>query len=188
MIKLCYISVPIGKSYTDLPKDFARIILSPVRHQGILWISDCLLLVRSLDPLDHSKTWIWKCRLQVCSLFVSAIMCYATIPTTFAVPVLRNHCVDVTMSAMASQITSLTMVYSTVLFRPRSKKKLCSASLAFVRGILAVACEFPAQRATNAENVSIWWRHHGYEIQIQSFSSLSQFNALGVKIKCVECL
>ena len=23
--------------------------------------------------------------------------------------------------------------------------------------------EFPAQRASNAENVSIWWRHHGYD-------------------------
>ena len=22
--------------------------------------------------------------------------------------------------------------------------------------------EFPAQMASNAENVSIWWRHHGY--------------------------
>ena len=22
--------------------------------------------------------------------------------------------------------------------------------------------EFPAQRASDAENVSIWWRHHGY--------------------------
>ena len=25
-----------------------------------------------------------------------------------------------------------------------------------------VTGEFPAQRASNAENVSIWWRHHGY--------------------------
>ena len=24
-----------------------------------------------------------------------------------------------------------------------------------------VTGEFPAQRAVNAENVSIWWRHHG---------------------------
>ena len=24
-----------------------------------------------------------------------------------------------------------------------------------------VTAEFPAQRASNAENVSIWWRHHG---------------------------
>ena len=25
-----------------------------------------------------------------------------------------------------------------------------------------VTGEFPAQRASNAENVSIWWRHHEY--------------------------
>ena len=39
------------------------------------------------------------------------------------------------MSAMASQITSVTIVYSTVYSRRRSKKYLSSASLAFVRGI-----------------------------------------------------
>ena len=37
-----------------------------------------------------------------------------------------------------------------------------SASLAFVWGILPVTGEFPAQKASNAENVSIWWRHHGF--------------------------
>ena len=26
-----------------------------------------------------------------------------------------------------------------------------------------VAGEFPAQRASNAENVSIWWRHHEFD-------------------------
>ena len=36
------------------------------------------------------------------------------------------------------------------------RKHQSSASLAFVRGIH----RSPAQRAINAENVSIWWRHH----------------------------
>ena len=46
------------------------------------------------------------------------------------------------------------------LFRRRSKRtsKLC------VTGLCAwnspVTGEFPAQMASNAENVSIWWRHH----------------------------
>ena len=39
------------------------------------------------------------------------------------------------MIAMASQITSLTIVYSTVYSRRRSKNHQSSASLAFVRGI-----------------------------------------------------
>ena len=30
-----------------------------------------------------------------------------------------------------------------------------------VAGLCAVTGEFPAQIASNAENVSIWWRHHG---------------------------
>ena len=29
-------------------------------------------------------------------------------------------------------------------------------------GAMAVIGEFPAQMASNAENVSIWWRHHEY--------------------------
>ena len=46
------------------------------------------------------------------------------------------------------------------LFRRRSKK----TSKLRVTGLCAenspVTGEFPAQRASNAENVSIWWRHH----------------------------
>ena len=47
------------------------------------------------------------------------------------------------------------------LFRRRSKK----TSKLRVTGPCEVNSpetgEFPAQRASNAENVSIWWRHHG---------------------------
>ena len=67
------------------------------------------------------------------------------------------HYNDVTMSAMASQITGVSIVYS---FRCRSKKtsKLCVTGLC--EGNSSVTDEFPAQRAITAENVSIWWRHH----------------------------
>ena len=58
------------------------------------------------------------------------------------------------MGAIASQITSLTIVYSTVYSDPDQRKHESSASLAFVWG------EFPAQMASNAGNVPIWWRHH----------------------------
>ena len=60
------------------------------------------------------------------------------------------------MSAMASQITSFKIVYSTVYSRRRSKK----TPMLRVTGLSEpVAGEFPAQRASNAENFSIWWRH-----------------------------
>ena len=66
------------------------------------------------------------------------------------------HCSDVTMSTMASQTTSVSIVYSTVYSDADQRKHQSSASLAFVRG----TGEFPAQMASNVENVSIWWRHH----------------------------
>ena len=47
----------------------------------------------------------------------------------------RQHYNDDIMSAIASQITSLTIVYPTAYSRRRSKKHQNSASLAFVRGI-----------------------------------------------------
>ena len=63
------------------------------------------------------------------------------------------------MIAIASQITSLTIVYSTVYSDTDQRKHQSSASLAFL-GKSTMTDEFPAQRASNAENISIWWRHH----------------------------
>ena len=56
---------------------------------------------------------------------------------------------------MASQITSLMIVYSTVHSGSDQREYQSSASLAFVAGNTPVTSEFPAQRASNAENVSI---------------------------------
>ena len=67
------------------------------------------------------------------------------------------HYRDVIIGAIASPITSLTIVYSDA----DQRKHQSPASLAFVRGIHPPGTgEFPAQMASNAENVSIWWRHH----------------------------
>ena len=63
------------------------------------------------------------------------------------------------MGVMASQITSLTIVYSTVYSdADKITSKLRVTGLC--AGNSPVTVEFPAQRASNAENVSIWWRHH----------------------------
>ena len=56
------------------------------------------------------------------------------------------------MGAMASQITSLMIVYSTVHSGADQRKHESPASL--------VTGQFPAQMPSNAENVPIWWRHH----------------------------
>ena len=67
-----------------------------------------------------------------------------------------NHYGDVIMDAIASQITSLTIVYSIVYSDADQRKHQSSASL-----------EFCAQMASNAENVSIWWRHHARIILVR---------------------
>ena len=72
------------------------------------------------------------------------------------------------MGEMASRITSLSIVYLIVYSGADQRKHQSSASLAFVWGIHRGpgTGEFPAQMASNAENVSIWWRHRGYMLTI----------------------
>ena len=45
-------------------------------------------------------------------------------------------------------------------FRPRSKKTSKLRVTGFCEGNSPGTGEFPAQMASNAKNVSIWWRHH----------------------------
>ena len=47
------------------------------------------------------------------------------------------------------------------LFMRRSKKTSKLRAIGLGEGNSPVTGEFPTQRASNAENVSIWWRHHG---------------------------
>ena len=76
-----------------------------------------------------------------------------------------DHYNDVIMGTMASQITSLTIVYSTVIQAPIKENikaprhwPLCGTSPGPVNST--------TQRAGNAENVSIWWRHHASKLRI----------------------
>ena len=46
------------------------------------------------------------------------------------------------------------------LFRRRSKKTSNLRVTGLCEGNSPVTGEFPSQRASNADNVSIWWRHH----------------------------
>ena len=45
---------------------------------------------------------------------------------------------------------------------PTTKKHQKFASLAICEGNSLVSGEFPAQIASDPENISIWWRHHDY--------------------------
>ena len=67
---------------------------------------------------------------------------------------------DAIMSIMASQITSVSIVCSTIGTAPDQRKYQSSASLNFCAGNSPVTGDFPAQKASNAKNASIWWCHH----------------------------
>ena len=65
------------------------------------------------------------------------------------------------MSTLESQITRLTIIYSTVYSGTDQRKHQSFTSLAFCAGNSPVTGEFPAQRASNAEmfpfdDVIIW--------------------------------
>ena len=95
------------------------------------------------------------------------------------------------MCTMTSQINSLTIVYSTVYSGVDKKNIKAPRHWPFVRRIhrppvkaprywplcgefSPVAGEFPAQMASNAENVSIWWRHHDTVLSGCDYISLPQ--------------
>ena len=64
------------------------------------------------------------------------------------------------MSAMTSEITRVSSVCSTVCSDADQRKHQSSALLAFVRGIHRWPVDTPHKWTSNAENVSIWWRHN----------------------------
>ena len=83
------------------------------------------------------------------------------------IQLLAWHNNDVIMSEMASEITSLKIVYSSVCSRADKKTSKLSIT-GLCEGISPVTGEFLAQRTSNTNNISIWWRHHGLQIKSQS--------------------
>ena len=71
------------------------------------------------------------------------------------------HYCDVIMDTMASQITSLTIVYLTVYSSQIIENIKAPRHWPLCVGNSPLTGEFPTQMASNTENVSIWWRHHG---------------------------
>ena len=64
------------------------------------------------------------------------------------------------ISVMASQITSLTIVYSTLYSGAEQIKHQSSASLAFVRGIHRWPVNSPHSGPVTLKIFPFWWRHH----------------------------
>ena len=73
-----------------------------------------------------------------------------------------HHYSDVIMSVTASQITSVSVVCSTVCSGADQRKDQNSTSLAFVRGIHRWPVNSPHKGPVIRKIFFIWWRHHDY--------------------------
>ena len=74
------------------------------------------------------------------------------------------------MTTIASQITNLAVVYSTVYSDVDQRKHQSSASLAFVRGIHRDRW-IPRTKGQLRGNASIWWRHHDRGISVKDMDT-----------------
>ena len=96
------------------------------------------------------------------------------------------------MDAMASQITSVSIVYSTIYSGADKRKHQSSALLAICAGNSPVIAEFPAQLASKgkAENVSIWWSimhlYTGHRSQCSKFGRSHVTNIIALYTRSTD--
>ena len=111
----------------------------------------------------HNLTLLWKRKFlndilwqRICCIFrLTLPLWHSHIIFTINCSA-RWHYTDVMMTAMVSQITSLTIVYSTVY--SGADKENIKAPRHWPLG-MEITDDRWRQMASNAENVSIWWRH-----------------------------
>ena len=115
------------------------------------------------------------------------------VSTMMALPPPPTHYSDVIMSTMVSQITSVFFACTTICSHTDERKHQSSTSLAFVRGIhwsLMNSPQFPTQRASNADNVSIWWHHHApppFESDICCITKSLSIKVILATPACMSC-
>ena len=108
--------------------------------QGILWFEDSMQTSAQLPNLCTVEPWYWQQHVRsILATNASLLLLEAMIEPG----VKHGHYSDVIMTTIASQITSLTIVYSIVYSDADQRKHQSSASLAFVRGIHRGPVNFP---------------------------------------------
>ena len=93
-----------------------------------------------------------------------------------------HHYMDIIMDVIASQITSLTSAYSAVHSGVDKKKNIKAPRHRLLCGEFTGNQWIPAQMASNAENVSIWWRHDVMESYRVSFVSSKSEQSLTFEV------
>ena len=142
----------------------------------VFWTELLVWLIHLLPFSEKPGAFVWQERgiiifnyeiPYMLSSYISTVLCTSNAVTTWSTLFCR-HYNDVIMKTMEYQITSLTIVYKTVYSSAYQRKHQSSASLAFVRGCHRWPVNSPHIGASNAENVAIWCRHHGWCIYIVS--------------------
>ena len=79
------------------------------------------------------------------------------------------------MGAMAFQFTSLTMIVYQSFIQGEIKENIKAPRHWPLCGEFTGTGEFPAQMASYAENVYLWWRHHELGVLSSGLSDIHMF-------------
>ena len=90
---------------------------------------------------------------------INKFMTIASLYSAFMYGVVHYN--NVIMTTVVCQITSLKIVYS-IVYSGADQRNIKASRHWPLCGDFTGTGEFPAQRASYAENASIWWRHHVY--------------------------
>ena len=151
--------------------------LSPGRHQAIIWTNAGILLIGPfiLHWNDNQDSYIfiqenafenivWKMAAILSRPQCVNVVLYRTIyPYWLLLPLLWRHNGHGSVSNHQPHDCLLSR-----LFRRRSKKTSKLRVTGLCAGNSPGTGEFPAQMASNSENVSIWWRHHAVALQCRA--------------------
>ena len=105
--------------------------------------------------VNHIDGWVQDCSLSIAN--APEILQSCTKSSIYIYITLQWHHSEQNGKSAISRLFTQPLIQSA-----DQRKNQSSAPLAFVRNP-PVTGEFPTQRASNAENVSIWWHHHGYQ-------------------------
>ena len=117
------------------------------------------LIVRVLEPLEYNRyvlclTIALKLDMPHTEHYISMVLCKTVVSlVNNSLQWRHNKPGDVSIHQPHDCLLKL-------LYWRISKKTSKLRVTGLCAGNSPVSVEFPAQRASNAENVSIWWRHH----------------------------
>ena len=131
--------------------------MAAISHFRCIFVKEmvCIVIKKFIESNADPILWRIYASLGGGELILAGILVIHRLQITGSLYV-QSHYNDVIMDVMASQIT---IVYLMVYSGADQRKHQSPASLAFVRGIQRSPVNCPHKMASNAENVSIWWRH-----------------------------